>query len=36
VEGRISQDFWNRRSAEWEAKLQTLEAERRGLRSRGW
>jgi site-specific DNA recombinase len=27
VEGRISQDFWNRRSAEWETKLQTIEAE---------
>lgn len=34
VEGRISQDFWNRRSAEWEAELQTIEASGRGFSSR--
>ena len=27
LEGRISQDFWNRKSAEWEAELGTVGAE---------
>ena len=27
TDGRISEDFWTRRSAEWEAELQSVEAE---------
>ena len=28
VSGKISDDFWERKSQEWEAELQTVEAER--------
>jgi len=28
VSGRISETFWTRKSAEWEAELQTIDAER--------
>jgi hypothetical protein len=31
VSGRISEDFWTRKSQEWEAELQTVEAERARL-----
>jgi hypothetical protein len=31
VSGRISETFWTRKSAEWEAELQTVEAERARL-----
>ena len=31
LEGRISQDFWNRKSEMWEAEIQTIEAERARL-----
>src|SRR5207249_8997361 len=31
VSGRISEDFWTRKSKEWEAELQTVEAERARL-----
>ena len=28
LEGRISEEFWTRKSQQWEAELQTVEAER--------
>jgi cell division septation protein DedD len=31
VSGRISDGFWSRKSAEWEAELQTIDAERARL-----